>query len=748
MRSLLTAFILLIFISGKAQLTIGPDTISVLNNNYCLKLPWAGGINAASFSNIDLNYDGKKDIVVYDKLNNSALGAFKCFVNTGNTGETKYKHDPALTTKFPRTYNWALLYDYNFDNKVDLFCSVTGGIQVYKNIGNVSAGLQFTLSYSLLYSDYNPGGPPSVSNIYAGPVGLPAISDIDNDGDLDILTFSPTGIFIEYHKNKSKELFGHADSLRFDLVDGCWGKISENSCQVSLNQCPLRPLYDSLVFRTNENRHAGACLMCFDRDADGDKDLILGDISCATLEYCQNDGTIANAVISDTTKLFPNYPNTTNTTPIKFNSYPCTHYVDIDNDNVNELIASPNTFGSENAKSVWLYKNTSTTNTVNFQFVKNNFLQDEMIEVGQMSRPILIDYNSDGKKDLLVGGGGIYINGARRPRFYLYENIGTLSQPVFSLTNTDYASLSSVLNASIISAYPAPGDIDNDGDVDLFMITNSNTLSWYENTAGAGNPCNFSVYKHNFFSINFPSSDAIPQLFDFNKDSKLDLMVGTKNGRVYYYQNIGTSSVPSFSLITGSFPNISLKGDFFVYGLDGFGSPHFYNDGTSTKLLGGCITGQIYLFDVPASSTATCTLIDSTANNILESTYSTPWFEDVNGDAKPDLFVGNAAGGVSFYSSKAPDVSVRSNIMEMMNNIHVYPNPAQSLVYIECGSTEIQIEQVEVIDVFGRSVVSVNTNKPFYSLDVSTLSTGVYFLKMKVVAQGTSYEQTKKIIKQ
>ena len=177
--------------------------------------------------------------------------------------------------------------------------------------------------------------------------------------------------------------------------------------------------------------HAGACLMCFDRDADGDKDLIIGDISCNTLEYCQNNGTIANAVISDTTKRFPNYPNVASTNQILFNSFPCAHYVDIDNDDKNELIASPNTFGSENARSVWLYKNTSSTGTVNFQFVKNNFLQDEMIEVGQMSRPILIDVNSDGKKDLLVGGGGIYLNGARRPRFYLYENLGTLAQPVF-----------------------------------------------------------------------------------------------------------------------------------------------------------------------------------------------------------------------------------------------------------------------------------------------------------------------------
>lgn len=747
MRAFFTGILLLILTSCYGQLIIGVDTISVTENGYCLKMPWAGGINAASFSNIDLNYDGKKDIVIYDKLNNSALGAFKCFENVGNPGETKYKHRPDLTKKFPHIYNWALLYDYNADNKADLFCSVTGGIQVYRNIGNVTAGLQFTLAYSLLYSNYNPPGPPSISNIYSGPVGLPAISDIDNDGDLDILTFSPTGVFIEYHKNLSKELFGHSDSLRFELADQCWGKISENSCLVSLSQCPLRPLYDSLVNRGERILHAGACLMTLDSDGDGDKDLIIGDISCNTIEYCHNDGTIANAIISDTTKMYPNYPNKASTTQIMFNSFPSTSYVDIDNDNINELIATPNTFGSENATSVWEYENTSTTNTVNFQFVKNNFLQNEMIEVGQMSRPILIDHNSDGKKDLLVGGGGVYINGARRPRFYMYENIGTLAQPAFSLTTKDYGNLSSVLNASIISAVPAPGDIDSDGDMDLFVVTNGNKLSWYENTAGAGNPCNFSNFKFDFFTINFPSSDVIPQLFDFNEDMKLDLMISSKNGKVYYYQNIGTATVPAFTLVANSFPNVSLKGDFFIYGLDGFGAPYFYNDGPNTRLLGGCITGQVYLWDVPALSTASCTLIDSTANDILEATYSTPWFEDINGDSKPDLFVGSAGGGVSFYSSKATDVSVKDRVFDVANAVLVYPNPARDMVNIDLMDKNASINEVEVFNLLGQSAKKESVTKSSHRMLVTDLPEGVYVVHITVSSSTNTYHINKKLVK-
>ncbi len=748
MRALFLSLVMLTLLSGKAQLLVGFDTIAVIENNYCLKMPWAGGINAPTFSNADVNYDGKNDLVIYDKLNNSALGAFKCFVNVGTAGQEKYKYDPQLTSKFPRTYNWAILTDYNYDTKADLFVSVTGGIQVWKNIGNATTGLKFQMIYSICNSDYNPGGPPSISNIYAGPVGIPGIVDVDGDGDFDILTFSATGIFIEWHKNKAKELALHDDSLRFELADPCWGNISENSCQVTLAACPAnKHQWDSLI-RANQHKvnHAGAALMCIDSDSDGDQDLILADISCATIEYCHNTGSPTNADITDTTKRYPNYPNKGNTTQIQFNSYPTTYYVDTDNDGKKELIATPNTFGSENANSIWLYRNTSSTGTVNFQFVKKNFLQDEMIEAGQMSRPFLLDVDADGKKDLIVGGGGIYLNNARRPRFFLYKNVGTLTQPSFSLVTKDYANLSSLLSSSMISIYAAPGDVDSDGDQDLVVVINSNILSWLENTAGPGNPCNFSVYKHNPWAISFPSSDAVPQLFDYDKDGMLDLLVGTKNGKVYYYRNNGTTTVPTFTLMSGAFPNISLKGDFFIYGLDGFASPYFYDEVSQTKMLGGCITGQLYYFDVPSVHTNSCTLIDSTANGILESTFSTPWFEDINGDGKRDLFIGSAGGGVSFYSSKAPDVGV-SEIKENGNSILVYPNPAHNLIMIESSENYVDIQQIELINMLGEKLRSEKVNKHSHQLNISDLSEGIYFMNITQEVNGQTFTTTKKIIK-
>ncbi|MEI8137992.1 MAG: FG-GAP-like repeat-containing protein, partial [Bacteroidota bacterium] len=592
---------------------VARDTISVIENNYVLKMPWANGVNYSNLSNIDLNFDGKKDLVVFDKINQFSVGRFRCFINGGISGQTKYTAAPDLSYSFPPVSNWAVCLDYNCDGKEDLLCSVNGGIMVYKNVSTPSVGISFLLEKSIIQSDFNPLAVPSIAPLYASTIGVPGFADIDGDGDLDILTFSSGGFYIEYHKNMSKEKYGNCDSLVYQLQDACWGKITETSCIVSMNQCPLRALAEQLLTQKTTDLHAGSCLMCFDSNGDNLQDLIMGDISCNTVQYASNTGSITNAVISDTTKLYPNFPNKNSTTQIKMNNFPCTYNVDCDGDGKKDLVATPNAFGSENIKSLWYYKNISVTNTVNFQYVKNNFLQDEMIEVGQNSFPVVFDYDSDGKKDLLIGTYGYYNIVNLKAQLALYRNIGTLAQPAYSLITRDYANVSL---QNLNNAMPTVGDIDNDGDIDMCIGTSSGQIHWLENTAGSGNLCNFSLFHTNSFSFTTSSAAAAPQLFDIDKDGKLDLMIGTKNGRIAYYENTGSLSVPAYSLISNYFGGVDVKGDINLYGIDGYAVPYFYNEGVNTKLLVGNISGTIAYYDVPAVLTNTCNLIDIDANNI------------------------------------------------------------------------------------------------------------------------------------
>src|SRR5437868_1344194 len=73
-------------LTSEAQLPVGRDTISVIENGKVLKCAWAGGLNSCMFSQVNLNADTLKDIVVFDKANYFAYGVFRCFINKGGIG--------------------------------------------------------------------------------------------------------------------------------------------------------------------------------------------------------------------------------------------------------------------------------------------------------------------------------------------------------------------------------------------------------------------------------------------------------------------------------------------------------------------------------------------------------------------------------------------------------------------------------------------------------------------------------------
>ncbi len=723
MRQFLLFCLCLGFISLSGQLMVARDTITVIENNKVLKLAWANGINHANVSNLDLNSDSKKDIVVFDRVNNYGVGRFRCFINVGNAGEIKYRHDPALSYYFPRAVYWAVFRDYNGDGKEDLFCSTTGGIRVYKNVGTPQNRIQFVLKYSLLLSDYGPPGSPSVSNLYASSVGLPGIADIDNDGDLDILTFSALGVYLEYHQNLSVENNLGADSMSFRMKDFCWGDFSESSCSVSFVQCPKRSMLDTLGAK--RPYHAGACITCVDPDSDKDQDLIIGDVECAKVQYIHNAGNTQTPLFNDTTKLYPNFPaKNLNGTHININIFPCVYNVDADGDSRTDMIATPNAYGTENFQSVWLYRNASTTPTANLQLVKKNFLQDEMIEVGQNSYPAIIDYDADGLLDLLIGNVGYYLNSAQRSRLTLYRNIGTASVPIFSLITRDFASLSTY---SLNHVMPAVGDVDSDGDVDICIGTSSGQIHWLQNTAGSGKPCNFSVLKMNPFSFTTVSAASAPQLFDFDFDGHLDLMIGMKNGHVAYYRQTTTSSTVTFSLITSVLGGIDVTGEPGLYGYDGFAVPYFYRELGNTRALVGSISGQVRMYNV-LSATATFPMI-SPDLGFSEGGQSAPCYEDINADGIGDLFLGNASGGLSFYSSASPYVGVKENTADRPWTI--FPNPVSELLFIASQLPSNVKTTAQIFNASGKMIKSAQLNPGQDAVDVSELERGFYILQLQ-----------------
>ena len=62
------------------------------------------------------------------------------------------------------------------------------------------------------------------------------------------------------------------------------------------------------------------------------------------------------------------------------------------------------------------------------------------------------------------------------------------------------------------------------------------------------------------------------------------------------------------------------------------------------------------------------------------------------------------------------------------NNVSIYPNPAKDRLYIE---TENEIEEVIVYDIYGRhQVTETPSHQEMISIDISNLTSGVYFVKI------------------
>ena len=185
-----------------------------------LRFDWSGGFNAPQFSNIDLNRDGIQDMITFDRQGD----ILRTYIRMPDSGQ--WVLDYSYLPDFPKLVDWVLVKDYNHDGVEDLFTSssATGvaGISVYK--GSYANGhWSFTLKpdRDRDYLQVPAGG--GLTNLYAAWDDIPAITDVDNDGDLDILVFEPGGTYISYFSNRSVDSGWGVDSLRFLLKDIRWG---------------------------------------------------------------------------------------------------------------------------------------------------------------------------------------------------------------------------------------------------------------------------------------------------------------------------------------------------------------------------------------------------------------------------------------------------------------------------------------------------------------------------------------------
>ncbi len=702
-------------------------TIPVKIGATTLQLPWAGGLNYAQFSDFDYDYDGDLDLFIFDRSSNNII-----VYSQESNGGPHYELVYDAQKLFPDDIRYrATMIDFDQDGKKDLFTYGIGGLKVYRNTGDAANGLQWTLFKELIYSQYT----NFYTNLYVSSSDIPAIIDVDGDGDVDVLTFHIGGSHMEYHKNMSMETYGIPDSLIFELKNECWGKFVENvnNNSLTLND-PNAPCVGSVIpnpegeltsTTKNYEKHAGSTVLALDYNNSGVLDLVLGDVAFTNLNLLINGGTTVN---SDSPMISVDNAFPSNTTPVDIQLFPAAFYIDVDFDNIKDLIVCPNAKNvSFHEKSVYFYKNNGTNTQPNFIFTESDFLQKEMIDHGSGSIPVFSDFNQDGLQDLFVANFYRYKPVLEKEStIAYYQNTGTANSPEFTFIDDDIFNLTAQNYG--LRTVPAFGDIDNDGDDDLFLGLEDGTLIYYENTSTGGNAIYttpIANYQDNTNTVISTNGHCFPQLFDLDNDGLLDLILGKRTGEIMYFRNIGTATNPSFELSNPQLGGIDVATTI----PDGYPAPHFFRQNDTTRLFIGSVHGTMIFYDSIDTHLAPADTFSLENGNFLAlnvGAYSSFYTNDIDNDGFLDLFVGQDLGGL-YHFEVDPNSTSSLDEIKLNQSFHLFPNPATTEVEIQAKN---EIQSIEIINKFGEIVSVIEVHSKQSKLVIEQLSKGVYFVKV------------------
>ena len=212
------------------------------------------------------------------------------------------------------------------------------------------------------------------------------------------------------------------------------------------------------------------------------------------------------------------------------------------------------------------------------------------LDIHGFSRAAFADLDGDGDQDVIIGDDA----GLR----YL-RNIGTATTPVFTeVSGADNPLAGMAAGGSIFA--PTLGDLDGDGDQDLFVGYEDGSIRYFENIGATAAPLFVQADAKNPFSGYDAGFEARPALVDFNGDGLIDMVVGAGSGDFHVFRNDGTASTPVFTNITGGGND-----PFQMLSVAGRAGPYFADlDGDGDlDMVSGMAEGPVVVFENVGSAT-------------------------------------------------------------------------------------------------------------------------------------------------
>jgi len=386
-----------------------------------------------------------------------------------------------------------------------------------------------------------------------------------------------------------------------------------------------------------------------------------------------------------------------------------------------------------------------TNNEGVFTATGNLQADGEDIDVGNVATPVFVDIDGDEDLDLFVGEYFGYINVFINAGEGVFTAIGNLQAD-----NTDI----DVGNQS----NPIFGDIDEDGDMDLYVGNISGNIKVFTNNEG-----NFTANGNlQADGVDINISYANPVFEDIDRDGDLDLFVGDNDGYINVFTNDGDGNFTA----TG---NLQIDGENIDVGDKA--SPVFVNFDCSTNLYVGNQDGNILVFstesdfELPTITTIDNQTIDLESGQTAYTVVGTEFDPTETADncevasITNDFNNAETLDGAEFSvttttvtwtvtdvagntATSSFDVTVNAfvNIADLSKlGISIYPNPSTGIFTVETKDNF----DVTITDISGK-IISEIPNFTNSKLDLSNQSNGIYFIKF----QNSELTETLKIIKQ
>lgn len=551
--------------------------------------PFLGGFNIPRPQLVDIDGDSDDDLFIQEE---SGKVMFFERVQDGATPflwRTDAYQDLAIG-------EWYRFVDLDRDGDPDLLAEQPFSyVRYYRNVGERSQPRFVEAEDSLEDVSAEP--------IFSDRQNIPNATDIDCDGQMDLFIGRLTGTVTRYEESGTDA----QGAPRFQHITDRFEDI-EIVAQIG-------------------SKHGANTMAWGDVDGDGDEDLFWGDYFEPGVLLLENTGTCRSPSLRQEPRPFPVDD------PLLTSGYNAPTLGDVDGDGDQDLLVgvlggayNPNTTTADNLHYLEQQADGG------FDHRTSRFIRT--LDVGAESVPIVVDLDGDGDHDILVGN-KIEQNDTQNGKLYRLLNVGSDAEPRFRLDG----------DLDVGGGYhliPAFGDLDGDGDLDAIIGTWQDALRLHTNVADDGS-IGLTLTDTAFVTLT-RGRNAAPALGDIDADGDLDLFVGESSGALNFYENTGSAGVPEFTLVSDEY------GDFDV-GRRSLPVLHDLDGDGDLDLVVGSESSGIHVFRNQGTPT-TPDFVEDGLFEVADFGFAAPAFVDLDGDGDDDLLLGGGRGGLWFYENR------------------------------------------------------------------------------------------------